>query len=487
MCVLGVLPQIVMSCCSCRQLADLSDWVDPMIETIEILNGIPHAVAILDRRLRITAMNRALEAQCGHSSSEARGIPVQFILRATVGAKELQAAAEDGRVLSCRGDIVNSVRKKIPMRFTATPLRGGDEQVHGMIVVLEDISLLCAFDKKNSDRNPAGAIVGHSPGMQEVFELLPVLSATDATVLITGETGTGKDLLAETIHQASKRSRRPFVKVNCGAIPEALLESELFGHKRGAFTGAHSDKPGMFQLAQGGTIFLTEIGDLPLQLQVKLLSVLDDREFYPLGASRKTSVDVRIITGTHRDLRRLVREGKFREDLFFRLNVLRAHLPPLRQRESDIRLLLDYFLQNLTPSARKDIKGFTKSAYARLESYSYPGNVRELRNIVEFGVSMCPGNRIDTVHLPPYVISPEQGEAAPRGKATSSKNDSALSHRIDFPDNDESATGATWAEIEKKKIIAALLKTNGNRSKASLELGCGRSTLWRKIKLHGIG
>ncbi|MDT8335467.1 MAG: sigma 54-interacting transcriptional regulator [Desulfurivibrionaceae bacterium] len=450
-----------------------------------IINGIPHAVAILDEQLRIQAMNSALENLSGYSASEAQGILIDYILRADVGAKELGAAFEDEKFFSHEGNTISAARKKVAVRISASPLKDRKEQIAGLLVFVEDITFLRELDEKVHHRSTPGGIVGHSRGMQEIFELLPVLAATDATVLITGETGTGKDLLAETIHRVSKRAQYPFIKVNCGAIPESLLESELFGHKRGAFTGAHNDKPGMFRLAQGGTIFLTEIGDLPLLLQVKLLTVLDDREFFPLGSTSKTNVDVRIITGTHRDLKQLVQDGGFREDLFYRLNVLRAHLPPLRERGDDIRLLLDHFLGEISAGAKKNIKGFTRKAYDILESYDFPGNIRELRNIVEFAVSMCREGWIDINHLPTNILLPKP-PALTRQPDEMGKNRREASAGTPVS-NDIPITGASWPEIEKQKILTALSKTNGNRTEAAKLLGCGRSTLWRKIKQHKIG
>jgi len=302
--------------------------------------------------------------------------------------------------------------------------------------------------------------------------------------LITGETGTGKDILAEAIHHASKRGKYPFIKINCGALPESLLESELFGHVRGAFTGAHADKHGMFQLAQGGTIFLTEIGDLPLPLQVKLLTVLDDREFFPLGSQKKVKVDVRLITGTHRDLRKLVGEGGFREDLFFRLNVLRAHLPPLRERDGDVRLLIDHFLQMFAVNFNKNIKTISPQALQRLTSYRYPGNVRELRNIIEYGVNICRGEVIEIDHLPPYVLDEPPAPSLPTGRKTDTaptSSHSAANGHTGSPDN-----AANWSDIEKQNILEALMQTSGNRSEAAKLLACGRTTLWRKMKEYNL-
>jgi PAS domain S-box-containing protein len=371
-------------------------------DLIDILNGVPHGIALLDQDLRIITMNRFLEALTGYSGEEARGIYCDHVLRSSFGrnGQVFLQAAETGVSCSAEGDILGLNRKKIPMRFTATPVvepKGGRQ---ALVLVLEDITAFQEIDRKK-EMGQAKGLLGHSPKMQEIFELLPVLAHTDSSVLITGETGTGKDILAEAVHHASKRGKYPFIKVNCGALPESLLESELFGHTRGAFTGAHADKHGMFQLAQGGTIFLTEIGDLPLPLQVKLLTVLDDREFFPLGSQKKVRVDVRLITGTHRDLKQLVQEGKFREDLYFRLNVLRVHLPPLRERNGDVRLLIDHFLQMFAVSFGKNVKRLSAQALRLLGSYHYPGNVRELRNIIEYGVNICRGEVIEVEHLPP--------------------------------------------------------------------------------------
>ena len=453
-------------------------------DLIDILNGVPHGIALVDQDLRIIMMNRFLEALTGYSGEEARGIYCDHVLHSSFGRNDqvFRQAVETGVSCSAEGDIIGLNRKKIPMRFTATPLVDPRQGQQALVLVLEDITVFQEIDRKK-EMGPAKGLLGHSPKMQEVFELLPVLAHTDSSVLITGETGTGKDILAEAVHQASKRSKSPFIKVTCGALPESLLESELFGHMRGAFTGAHADKHGMFQLAQGGTIYLTEIGDLPLPLQVKLLTVLDDREFFPLGSQKKVRVDVRLITGTHRDLKQLVQEGKFREDLFFRLNVLRVHLPPLRERDGDVRLLIDHFLQMFATSFGKNVKKLSVQALRLLNSYHYPGNVRELRNIIEYGVNICRGEVIEVEHLPPYVLA-DAGKA-PRAKGAAAplesieKTEAAAVSEI--PDN-----ASSWSAIEKKKILSALMQTGGSRTGAARELGWGRTTLWRKMKEYQL-
>jgi transcriptional regulator with PAS, ATPase and Fis domain len=299
-------------------------------------------------------------------------------------------------------------------------------------------------------------------------------------VLITGETGTGKDLLAEAIHQASDRAKGPFVKINCGALPATLLESELFGHKKGAFTGAVEDRPGRFRMAHRGTLYLTEIGDLPLALQVKLLTFLDDKVVYPLGGTVGHAADVRVVTATHRDLAEMVRRGRFREDLFYRLNVLRLQVPSLREREGDIPLLLDYFLKRLSAELGRPIEGFAPRTLKTLLEYDYPGNVRELKNIAEYCAHLCQERRVQPVHLPAYLTekpavrqrpAPAVVEAAPAPPPVSGEG----GKRIE-----------AWSDMEARLIREALVKARGHRGQAAQIVGCARSTLWRKIKQYGI-
>jgi len=465
-------------------------------ELVEILNGVPHGVALLDQELRIVEINRYLEALTGYSGEEARGIYFDYVIRAHFpkNCHILRQAKETGMAVSTEGDILGLNRERIPVRFTATPiLTAGTRQV-AMVLVLEDITVVEETLAEKNESCLAKGLLGHSPQIQKVFEFLPILAHTDSSVLITGETGTGKDILAETIHHASSRGKHPFIKVNCGALPESLLESELFGHARGAFTGAHADKPGMFQLAQGGTIFLTEIGDFPLPLQVKLLTVLDDREFFPLGSQKKVKIDVRLITGTHRDLRKLVEEGKFREDLYFRLNVLRVHMPPLREREGDVRLLINHFLQMFAAKFNKNIKKFSPQALHQLTGYRYPGNVRELRNIIEYGVNICRGQVIEVEHLPPYMLdeptrdSPASLAPDKLSLAGRQAGDDLASPRYSNVNSNPAIPfkAENWSDIERQTILEALTQARGNRSEAARLLAWGRTTLWRKMKEYNL-
>jgi len=463
------------------------------LDMLDLLNGVPHGIVLLDNEGRIVSANRIFEAITGHPSVDVFGVGCDFVLRSNPDVKRtiFENVFDDGAMLSLEGDIINVNRKKAVMRFSVSPLNSQAGKKIGYMVALEDITALRELDRQRHGVDEVKGMLGHSPKMQEILEFMPILARTDATLLITGETGTGKDLLAEAVHMVSKRSKYPFVKVNCGALPETLLESELFGHVRGAYTGAHADKPGMFRLAQGGTLFLTEIGDLPLSLQVKLLTVIDDREFYPLGSSKKIRVDVRLITGTNRDLRQMVKDGTFREDLYYRLNVLRAHLPALRERGEDVLLLIDHFVKLFSGNLGKSIKGLTTAATEELLRYQYPGNVRELRNIIEYAVNVCPGERIGSSHLPTSIhaniitaLPVRKPASAPQIVQQGEDDDNAHGGR--FADEIDISQATGWSDIEKSKILGALLKVGGNRSRAAKELGWGRSTLWRKIKRYGL-
>ena len=457
------------------------------LDLIGLLDSMMLGLLFVDKGRRVITINRFLAALTGYNREEVVGIHGENVIRSNLLSlgDPVGKAIDSDKTITLEGDIINQARKKVPIRFTVSPLKLSTGKKAGAFIILEDITLLKDLDNKIHGFSGYEKIIGNSQKMQEIFELLPIMARTDASVLITGETGTGKDLVAEAIHKASKRSQYPFIKVNCGALPESLLESELFGHVRGAFTGADKDKPGMFRLAHGGTLFLTEIGDLSLPLQVKILTVLDDKEFFPVGASKKVSVDVRIIAATHRDLGQLVKQGRFREDLFYRLNVLRLHLSPLREREDDFRLLLDHFFREFKTILHKKTKGFNEDCLKILSSYAYPGNIRELRNIVEYAVNVCPGETIQPEHLPKTLLtSPQEPSTPTPDKITDAWE--ALQETTAKTPTFPGVTSGGWGEVEKGIILEALTKTGGNRSEAAELLGWSRSKLWRKIKHHGL-
>ena len=310
-----------------------------------------------------------------------------------------------------------------------------------------------------------GDLVSRHPRMKTIFDLLPEVAQTTATVLVTGESGTGKELVARSLHELGPRKEGPFMAINCSALPDNLLESELFGYKAGAFTDAKKDKPGKLALADGGTVFLDEIGDLSPAIQVKLLRVLQEKAFEPLGATKSVTVDVRVITATNRDLTGLIKEGRFREDLYYRIKVLNIHLPPLRERRSDIPLLCDHFIELFNGRYKKHIAAVSDEVSAALLAYDFPGNIRELENVLEHAFIFCKGEIIEMEHLPP-----ELG-----GETRENEGLTALAGVKNFK------------ELEKLYIESVLAQTGGNRTLAAKRLGIHKATLFRKIKQLGIG
>jgi Nif-specific regulatory protein len=337
----------------------------------------------------------------------------------------------------------------------------GDIRQYASTLEIENIRLLSEVQ----DRFNLQGIIGSSQAMRHVFALLDKVIGTTTTVFIQGETGTGKELLAKAIHYNSPLKGQPFVAENCGALTENLLESELFGHVKGAFTGAVSDKKGLFEMADGGTIFLDEIGDLPLPLQAKLLRVIEDREFYALGSRQTTQVDVRIISATNQNLKQLVEEKKFREDLYYRLNVMRLELPALKERKSDLPLLIEHILKRICTTKHTDISRIDEAAMAVLLNYDYPGNVRELENILEHAVIICRGDTIEMKHFPLWLLKNVEG-AGSGGVGTGS-------------------TRRVWDE--KERILDALRRYRWNKSQTARALNMDRSTLWRKMKKYHLG
>jgi nitrogen regulation protein NR(I) len=330
----------------------------------------------------------------------------------------------------------------------------------------------------------AEGIVGKSEAMQQVFKLIGQVSMSDATVLITGESGTGKELVARAIYHHSKRADRPFMAINCAAIPENLLESELFGHEKGAFTGAADRRIGKFEQCDGGTIFLDEIGDMPLSTQTKILRILQNGEFQRVGGNQTFHVDVRVFAATNKEPERLVAEKKFREDLYYRLNVVRIHLPPLRERREDIPLLVDYFLQKLAKSGQLPSKGrkISPQATALLEKYDWPGNVRELENVIERAAVVARSDALLTDDLPPEVREPKPVAAAPEVVQTTV--DAAVQRLFTLARSDPKFR--IVAAVERELIIRALEETGGNQVQAAKLLGITRATLRKRVEKFGI-
>jgi two-component system, NtrC family, response regulator AtoC len=323
----------------------------------------------------------------------------------------------------------------------------------------ENVSLRKQLDSKFGLEN----IIGESPAMKEVFEIVQQVAPTRATVLVGGESGTGKELIAKAIHQLSPRAKQPFVTVHCAALAPTLLESELFGHERGAFTGAHEKRIGRFEQAQGGTLFLDEIGEIDATIQVKLLRFLGERTFERVGSNKTLSADLRLVAATNKNLEELVKAGTFREDLFFRLRVVEINLPPLRERAGDIPLLARKFLQEFAKENHKPVNDFTADALEWLMNYSWPGNVRELRTAMEHAVVLCRGEKISARDLPRQI-------------SIGAKTETQLLQQNDL----------TVKEAEKQLIVRALKETNGNRTQAAKKIGMSRRTFHRKLHTYHL-
>ena len=431
-----------------------------------ILDNLDIGVFTVTRGGLITFFNTVAEKISGFRRKEVIGRPCATLLGEgpADGAHLLKQAVEGGKAQSNKKGVLTAKDgRKIPIRGNYMALRNEQGRVIGGLATLQDLSLIDELHRAISSRYTFADMIGKDPSIQKIFDIVPVVAESDATLLIEGSTGTGKDLLAKVIHNASKRAKKPLVKVNCAALPDNLLESEMFGYVKGAFTGADKDKPGRFQEADGGTIFLDEIGDLPLSLQAKLLRVLEEKEFYPLGSRKITRVDVRIIAATNQGLEEMVGAKRFREDLFYRLNVIRLELPPLRERRADVPLLIDHILRRLSSARKAQAIRISEEAMEILLNYDYPGNVRELENILEHALIICQEEVIELKHLPIFIR-----KAMPA--AGPGENPSELE----------------GTPSEKKRIFEALKRHHWQRKEAARELHMDRTTLWRKMKRYHL-
>jgi PAS domain S-box-containing protein len=423
-----------------------------------ILSSISDGVFTVDTMGRITCFNRAAEAITGFSKEEAIGRPCHTIFRSDVceNACALRYTLENGQPIV---DLVVSIRsasgEEIPVSISTALVRDAEGHVVGGVETFRDLRQVEALRREVAAQYSFDDIVTKSPRMRAILNLLPTIAQSESTVLITGESGTGKELVARAIHNHSARSAGPMVAVNSAGIPDTLLEAELFGYEKGAFTGAVRAKPGRFALANGGTLFLDEIGDMPLQLQAKLLRVLQDGTYEALGGVRTLEADVRVLAATNRDLTGMIREGAFREDLFYRLNIFELRLPPLRERMEDVPLLVDHFVQRLSALQGKGIRGIAPKALRVLMDHDFPGNVRELQNVVEHAFVLSPGTLIRTEHLPEAI------------------------HGVGIPD---ATAGATLKDQERSFILKTLARNGYDRLATARELGIHRSTLYRKIR-----
>ena len=439
--------------------------------TETILESISDGVFTVNHEWRIMSFNRAAEEITGIQRSEAIGRYCWEVFRSNMceGDCALKKTMKEGKsFISTATYIINSEKKRIPIDVTTSLLKDEQGEILGGVETFRDNSVVEELRKELRGTFQMGDMVSCSKSMQEIFSILPQIALSDSTVLVEGETGTGKELTARALHDLSLRREKPFVAINCGALPDSLLESELFGYKAGAFTNAVTDKAGYFSAANGGTILLDEIGETSPAFQVKLLRVLEEKEFQPLGSVEKHKTDVRIIAATNRTLADLVKNGEFRQDLFFRINVVCLHLPALHERKEDIPILVERFITKMNRLRGKAVTGIDNGALELLMRYDYPGNIRELENIIEHAFVLWTHGTIRVKHLPSHLVA----------KSLSSTTQPAST----LPSASmNSAVKATEAEI----ILAALERNAGNRAATARELGMHKSTLYRKMKkLH---
>ncbi len=419
-----------------------------------ILDSVADGVFTVDDKMRITWFNRAAEEITGFSREEALGQNCCEIFRSSICFSQCpvrEAMVGGHNVVNREVDILDKNNREVPISISASVLRDDAGRPVGGVETFRDLSQLQALKREVEEKYTFHDLVSRHPAMRRLFDVLPDVAASGATVLLQGESGVGKELFVRALHDLSSRRNGPLVVVNCGALPETLLEAEIFGAKKGAYTGAVADRPGRLEQAEQGTLFLDEIGDLSLPLQVKLLRVLENREYQPLGARRPRTADVRFLAATHRDLEAMVEKGTFRRDLFFRINVVNLKIPPLRERPEDIPLLLEMALDRFNRAYGKKIRGFSPEALTLLLDHPYPGNVRELLNLVERAVIL---SRSEILDIDP-LSAPPPTEPTPLSK------------------------GGNPSSAQLRQVLR---RHGGNRSLAANELGVNRTTLWRWLK-----
>lgn len=426
-----------------------------------ILDSIADGIFTVDLDFRIAWMNKAAEKILGITKEEAAGKLCFEVFHANICEHScaLKESMRTGRdIVNKTIYIVNTEGRRVPISISTAILKDDQGNTTGGVETFRDISDIEELRKSIESSYTFEDIISKNKIMQEVFDLIPDLAESESSVLIEGPSGTGKELVARAIHNLSGRKDKPMITINCGALPENLLESELFGYKAGAFTDAKKDKKGKIALADGGTLFFDEIGEIPQPIQVKLLRFLQEREYEPLGGERAMKADVRVISATNKNLYTEVGKNRFRDDLYYRLNVVNIKLPPLSERREDIPLLVKHFVDRYNKLKGKDIEGVSDDVMNILMQHDYPGNIRELENIIEHSFVLCKDKYIQARHLPSHFRK----------------------------DDERFNAGITLEEVERIHILKTLEKNSRNRSKTARDLGIDQSTLWRKLKKFGI-
>lgn len=428
-----------------------------------ILESIEEGVFTVNQEWRIMSFNRAAEKITGFSRKQAIGQRCSDIFRTNMCQNGciMRKTMENGKPLNNMPVIIQRAdNRHIPISVNTAVLRATDLTIIGGVEIFRDLTAISELRKAYYKKHSFEDIISKNEQMLRNFAILPQIAESDSTLLINGATGTGKEFLARAVHNHSPRKKGPFIAVNCGALPDALIESELFGYKAGAFTDAKKDKAGRFAMAQRGTVFLDEIGDISPAVQIRLLRVLQERVYEPLGSTVPVETDARVIAATHRDLKELVEKGQFREDLYYRINVIQLTLPPLRERKEDIPLLVEHFINHFNAAKGKQILGLAQDAMAALMFHDWPGNIRELENAIEHAFVLCAEALIRPVHLPATIQPARRLEELP--------------------------VGMTLADIERLAILKALERNQWRKVATARELGIDKNTLRRKLKRFGI-
>lgn len=450
-----------------------------------IIDSVQDGIIIVDEKGCFVAANQTAQWITGYTEEELKGRSCR-ILNCTgckiIGkgkGKNWCGLFSQGVVREKKCVITNRQNRTIPIIKSATVLFNDKKEIIGAVETLKDISEninykneLASIKRMYHIDDGFHGIVGRTPVMQSLYELIESVASLDTPVMILGESGTGKEMVAKALHETGDRASKPFVKVNCAALSEHILESELFGHVKGAYTGAESDRVGRFEAAHKGTIFLDEIGDIPLSVQVKLLRVLEEKMIQRVGANKSIQIDVRIITATNKNLEQLIADGLFREDLFFRINVFPLTCPPLRHRKDDITLIIQHFISLHAEKTGKNILGITPEAMRLMVAYPWPGNIRELRNSIEYAFVLAREKSIGPEHLPEKIAGHKSAETRPLKQVESKDTVSKGTVKV--------------GQSEKEKLLDALHQADGNQSRAAKILGVSRITVWKRIKKHGI-